>query len=141
MKTQVSQIFRGEVKNSKIVLETEGAKRRFESLMKGFEGQKIELSIEKQRRRRSLEQNNFYWGCIIPLIAEQVGMLDDETHRALALKFLKDNSKPLEIVRSTSELSKSEFVEYIFDIQVWASSFLGIENWPDPEEWKMGTPL
>ena len=71
------------------------------------------------------------------MIGDQVGMTDEDTHEALRLKFLKDKTHKLETVRSTAELTKGEFAEYLIDIQNWAIPFLGIEKWPDPEEWEI----
>ena len=135
MRERISPVFYGEIKNGKIVLDTETLKRRFQERLIKFEGKKITLSINRYTKRRSINQNNYYWGAIIPLIADQVGMVDEDVHDALRLMFLKDHSRKLETIKSTVELSKGEFAEYLIDIQNWATSFLEIEKWPDPEEW------
>ncbi len=137
MSDKISPIFYGAVKDGRIVLDTETMKTRFQDRLRNLEGKKIQLSVNRYTKRRSLNQNNYYWGAIIPMIAEQVGMLDEEVHEALRLMFLKDNTKRLGTIKSTSELSKGEFAEYLIDIQNWAIPFLGIEKWPDPEEWEI----
>lgn len=135
MSERISPIFFGTVQNGKIVLDNESSKKRFRDRLILLEGKQIQLLVNKRYNKRSVKQNDFYWGAIIPLIADQVGMLDEEVHNALRWKFLSDNTKTLPTAKSTTELSKGEFVDYILHIQVWASEFLGIEQWPDPEAW------
>lgn len=137
MSERVNPVFFGTVKNEKIVLESESSKRRFKERLHQLEGKNVRLSISKRFNKRSIKQNSFYWGAIIPLIADEAGMLDEEVHEALRWMFLKDSSKKIPTVKSTAELTKGEFAEYIFHIQVWGSSFLGIEKWPSPEEWEI----
>ena len=137
MRERVSPIFYGVVKDGKIVLDTPVMRRRFEDRLRQLNDKKIQLSLTKYTKRRSLNQNNYYWGAIIPMIADQVGMLDEDVHDALRMMFLKDHTKKLETIKSTAELSMGEFAEYLIDIQNWATSFLEIENWPNPEEWEI----
>lgn len=135
MSEKISPVFYGVVRAGKIVLDTEVLKKRFMDRLRALEGKKVELIVKKYTKRRSLNQNNYYWGAIIPMIADYTGMIDEEVHEAMRLMFLKDKSKKLETVKSTSELSKGEFAEYLVDIQNWAIPFFNIEKWPDPEEW------
>lgn len=137
MRERISPIFYGTVKDRRIIFDTETFKRRFDERLRQLEGKKITLSLTRYTKRRSLNQNNYYWGAIIPMIADQVGMLDEDVHDALRMMFLKDHSKKLPTIKSTAELSKGEFVEYLIDIENWATSFLEIEKWPDPEEWEI----
>lgn len=135
MSERINPIFFGTIRNGKIVLENESSRKRWHDRLQHLEGNQIQLSVNKKYNKRSVKQNDFYWGAIIPLIGDQVGMLDEEVHNALRWKFLGDNTKALPTARSTTELSKGEFVDYILQIQIWASEFLGIEQWPDPESW------
>lgn len=137
MSKKVNPVFAGVVKNGKIVLDSGVLRKRFEDRLRLLEGKKIELVINKYSKKRSLNQNDFYWGAIIPMIADQVGMLNEEVHEALRMMFLKDNSKKIETIKSTSELTKGEFVEYLMNIEIWAAEFLKIENWPDPEQYEI----
>ncbi len=135
MSNKINPIFLGEVKNGKIVLDTEAIRERWRIRLYLLEGNKVELTVQKRRSKRSKKQNNYYWGAVLPLIADQVGMLDEEVHDALRVKFLTIHGDKLDTVRSTATLSTGEFVEYIMNIEMWAQEFLGIERFPDPDEY------
>lgn len=137
MREKINPVFFGEVKGGRISLDTEQMKKRFKDRLFQLEGKKIQLTLNRRTKKRSLKQNSYYWGAIVPMIAEEVGMLEEEVHDALRLMFLKDRTGKLETIRSTTQLTTGQFVEYLFDIQVWASSFLNIEKWPDPNEWEL----
>lgn len=135
MSDKITPIFFGEIRNGKIVLEREEEKDRWNSRLYRLEGSKVEIIIKKRRKKRSSKQNSYYWAIVIPIIADQVGMTDEETHDALKWKFLKVHHDKLETVKETKNLSTGEFVEYIMEIERWAQEFLGIERFPDPDEY------
>lgn len=104
----------------------------------------IELTVNRLSKKRSNNQNNYLWGCVIPLVRDRLVDLGHEvnadlTHEILKLKF---NTKYLhneegEVVAeyggSTTELSTTDFMIYLEKIKMWASSFLGIYI-PEPNE-------
>jgi len=98
------------------------------------EGQEGLLSIEKLFRQRSIQQNRYYWGCIVDILAEEFGYTKEECHEALKWQFLRkhEEGKP-DTVKSTTELSTIEFNEYNDQIKVWASTEYGIVI-PDPNQ-------
>jgi hypothetical protein len=80
-----------------------------------------ELAQEKQR---TLEQNNYYWGVVIPAISDYCGMSPDETHEALKEKFLTvkarlkwDKRKKIKYTKSTTQLVTKDFAAYILRIR------------------------
>lgn len=104
------------------------------------------VNVEKYKKKRSLPQNSYYYGVIIPSVLD--GLVDmgfnkhdlsnEVVHEMLKEKFLKhdlgnENGEFVTIVRSTKTLSTSEFMDYIAEIQQWSSSFLGIYI-PEPNE-------
>lgn len=109
-----------------------------------FAGKKLEIIIRKKRSRRSVEQNAYYWGVVIPMVQnglKDVGYVVDKdgTH-----EFLKDRFNRIELVNektgeilnttgSTTKLSTTEMMEYFAEIQRWAAEYLNIEI-PDPGE-------
>lgn len=93
-------------------------------------------------RKRSLDQNAYYQGPVIGILAEYCGNSHDEMHEILKQKFLsrlaivinKNGEKEeIRISRSTADLSTVEFEEYLKRIKTWASSDLSIYI-PDPNE-------
>jgi len=102
-----------------------------------------EVSIAKEKKSRSNNQNRYYWGAVIPIVRQ--GLLDlgirmtsEETHDLLKYKFLlvEHITKDGEIVRGlgkTSDLTTSEFMDYLAAIQEWAVEFLSVQI-PDPNE-------
>ena len=128
-------IFPGRVEGGRLKLVNENA---FREQVKTLDGKDVELCIRKKKRSRSTNQNAYYWGVVIKLLANHCGYTDEEMHEALKFQFLRvDGIIPT--VRSTSDLTTSEFLEYISFIQVWASDTLGVYI-PDPNELEQETP-
>lgn len=117
-----------------------------------FEGKPIEVTFRRKRKRRSDQQNRYYWGVVVPLIveafidlghselvlgnAESHGMI----HNLLKRRFLPDGitledreGNVYELDPSTTKLTTVEMMEYTERIQAWAAECLGI-NIPDPNE-------
>lgn len=99
----------------------------------------IRIRFAPKGLKRSLPQNAYYWACVIREIAMRLYDLghqdiDDETvHEMMKLKF---NNEPLvneqtgeviDIPKSTIDLTKTEFAEYVDRIRQWASEFLSID--------------
>jgi len=99
----------------------------------------------KSKKHRSLNQNRFWWGALLPLV--KMGLNDagysevktvEDAHEVLKALFLKKHiSNPdglaLEMSGSTAELTTVEFNELIEKVQMWASDFLGVVI-PNPGE-------
>ena len=103
-----------------------------------FRGQTVEVTIEKRRKRRTDNQNSYYWGVVIRTIANECGYRSDEelaaVHAELKKKFLPHNGK-LALPQSTTTLNTADFTEYIEKVRAWAATELGIYI-PDPNEIK-----
>lgn len=108
-----------------------------------YKGQQVTISFKLKGKKRSNNQNSFYWGVVVDMIMKRLNDLGhdltpEETHDFLKGRF---NFKEIEAVadhfievpRSTSRLDTLEFIEYIEKIQVWASTFLGLYI-PEPNE-------
>jgi len=79
----------------------------------------VEIIVKRKssRKTRSNEQNKYYWGVVLPLIAQWMGDTPESTHDALRMLFLKDISKRLTRIKSTTELTTSQFEEYMKNIR------------------------
>jgi hypothetical protein len=86
----------------------------------------IWLSLYPISKERSSNQNRYYWGVVIHIIANELGYLPEELHDTLKAKFLIDQSSKLKIVRSTSNLDTVQFENYLSLIRVFASTDLNI---------------
>ena len=101
-------------------------KERFEKHLRKFEGKEVQIKVQRPKSTRSLNQNNYYWGCVVDLVMKEMGDLTKaETHVLLGSLFLKVGldvkGKRYEGVRSTTDLSTVEFEEYLEQIRRWAS--------------------
>ena len=105
------------------------------------------LVTVKDMRKRSIPQNAYYWGVIVPMVRK--GLYDagfdevrtnDDAHEVLKHVHLRKHivSKHTgeiitEIAGSSTTLSIPEFNDYIEAICKWASEYLGIII-PSPNE-------
>lgn len=78
--------------------------------------------IKKATKKRSSDQNKYYWA-IIAIIAKEVGDDKDYIHESLRMKFLLDRSRKLPYIKSTTSLTTAEFGEYIEQIKNFMSTF------------------
>jgi len=121
----------GRVKKGKLIFErpVEVALR-----LQSLNGEQVQVTIEKRRKNRSNNENNYMWGVVIPILAEHFGYDNEEMHEALKWLFLRKHKdgRP-DTCRSTTELSTVEFEEYMSKIRMWASSEWEV-NIPEPNE-------
>lgn len=113
--------------------------------IKSFEGKEVLVTLEKPVKKRSNPQNNFYWGVCIVIIKQalrETGNIlnENEIHDLLRLKFLKhtilikeETGEYVERMKSTTELTTTEFMEYILSIQQFASEYFDVII-PNPNE-------
>lgn len=113
-------------------------------IVANFAGKDIELTIQRKRRRRSLEQNAYYFGVVVPIVC--AGLQDagyrvtrEVTHEFLKATFYKkelvneSTGEVLQTVGSTSEMSTVEMMDYFQEITQWAAEFLNVQI-PAPNE-------
>ncbi len=135
-------IFNGTTKNGFKIYRSKDFKRE---ILEAFPDKDIVIKVERKKKKRSIHQNSFYWGVVIKLMTEffkgeGIARNEQETHSILSYKFLKvvvsvdkETGEAIERVKSTTELSTVDFMEYILNIQTWAMEFFNIDI-PDPNE-------
>jgi hypothetical protein len=113
--------------------------------IKQFEGKTIMLKLSILSKKRSLEQNSYYWGVIIPItknaISESWGEVwnTEKTHEFLKSKFLfyeKINTETSEIIRvpkSTTENTTTEQENYYSQIREFLKEWFNVDC-PLPNE-------
>lgn len=86
-------------------------------------GSAVQILIERKGKARSLQENGYYWGVVVPLLCDWSGYSRDEMHDSLKEKFLShfDDKTRLSRIKSTAELTPAEFEEYLSDVREWAS--------------------
>ena len=116
-------------------------------LIKSYEGSDVVISFDKPKKKRSNNQNQYYWGCCIPLI--QNGLKDatgefrsaDNIHYNILLplfaplrEIVNINTGEITNERLTSsDMTTTQFCEYIMELQKWSKEFLNIDI-PNPNE-------
>lgn len=128
-----------EVKNGNLTRNRSQIKEAIEY----FEGKIVVVTVEKRKNKRSNPQNAYMWGICIPIVKEclkkaGITLSLNDTHEMLKLKFLKETiltneetGECIERIKSTAELTTTQFMEYILDIQQFASEYFGVLI-PDP---------
>jgi len=79
-------------------------------------GKPVEVTIKLHRPQRSSQANRYYWGVVIPLIAEHCGYEKDEMHELLAMRFLRIEDDPVTGSprrKHTPETDTTEFADYV----------------------------
>lgn len=91
----------------------------------------FKVFVSDQKNTRSLQQNKYYWGVVLPLIAGHTGYTISEIHEVCKYKFNKsafvdpETGEVLDIGASTATLKVDEFITYIDAIKEWAMT-LGV---------------
>ena len=99
----------------------------------------------KPRKYRSLNQNAYYWGIMVPMVKDGLReqgydevKSSNDAHEVLKALFRKReivNKETGQLITvipgSTTDMSTSEFKIYMEEIGKWAAEFLGI-NIPPP---------
>ncbi len=110
-----------------------------------FEGKQIVIKIEKAKKKRSTQQNRFYHGIIIPIVQnclKEAGhiMTNESTHDLIKLKFLKEalfvneeTGEVIERIKSTTELSTSQFMDLLAEINNFTFEYFGV-SLPSPND-------
>ena len=108
--------------------------QKFERFRLSLKGKAISLKLEELKKKRTNSQNAYYWGIVLPISANFFGYNIDEMHEAWKIKFLKTHLEcPLPTLISTTELSTTEFKQFINRIQILCSE-MGCYI-PDPDEY------
>ena len=93
----------------------------------------VKVEIKRALPQRTLQQNRYYWGVVVKMIADYTGHDPDEVHTHLKYKFLRQTDGVIEWVRSTTTLDTAEFTDYIERCRKWALDELNIVI-PSPDD-------
>ena len=101
---------------------------RYKQRLTELNGLRVNISPVRYRKNRSNDQNKYYWGVVIEMIADHCGYTKDDhasVSDELKSKFLGTQGK-LQIANSSSSLNTKEFEEYQSKIRTWASIELNL---------------
>lgn len=109
----------------------------FTSLVATLKDGEYIMTIEKKKRKRSLNQNSYLFGVVVEMVWKGLCDLGHEVSKEETHEFLKATFNYKEIVNeqtgeiyriplSTATLSTVEFNEYVERVVRWAAEFLGI---------------
>lgn len=123
---EIKLTYYSDVKEGKL---QKNVSEKIASELKCFEGKRIEITVQKLRSKRSVQQNRLYW-LYATILSNEIGYSKEETHEILKFKFLKRekvdeaSGQVLEYLKSTAELTKAEFADLISQtIQFAAENF------------------
>ena len=114
---KIIPVFAGLVKNGKVLLDL---RSEFDSYASSFEGKRVQLVLKKYKTQRSNEQNKYYWGVVVKILADYFGYFPEEMHNALGYKFLLISDGALPRVRSTTDFTTTEMEIHLEKIRIWA---------------------
>lgn len=84
--------------------------------VRSLAGQYVEVIVRRKRLQRSSQANRYYFGVVVPLIAEHCGYEKDEMHELLAMRFLRIENDPVTGSprrKRTPDTDTKEFSEYV----------------------------
>lgn len=91
------------------------------------------VEIQYSKKIRSLNQNRYYWGVVVKIIADHTGYLSEEAHQILAKKFLSYQTTDFVFVLSTAKLNSFDFEKYLDKCRTWAKEEMDVHI-PMPNE-------
>jgi len=88
-------------------------KSGFDKQLLSITGRKVEITVREHKKNRTLDQNAWYWACVVGIPAAHFGYTPNEMHDAYKWMFLRKEGNGPTTVGSTAPLSTSEFSEYV----------------------------
>ena len=92
--------------------------------LQALDGERVVVTIGKAETTRTVNQNRYYWSCVVRLLSNHCGYSEGEMHRLLKQHFG---------VTSTKTLTLEEFSEYVEKVRAWAQTEMDV-SLPTPEE-------
>lgn len=107
------------------------------------------LTITKQRRGRTLNQNDWLWGCVYPILLD--GLLDagweftsvEQVHEFFKKLMAQDRvvnyetGEIVEIPKSTATMDTQQFSTYIDKLREYAEEFLNVTIPSPDKDWRV----
>ena len=81
----------------------------------------VEIKLRRQRNSRSEQQNAYYWGVVISMMAYKYGDTPMNIHEQMKYEFLLDRTGTRPMVKSTTDLNTVEMEDYLQKVRDLAS--------------------
>ena len=119
---------------SRVIYKNQPKEATFKTLVQDFyrENPKVDvatISITEGKPKRSAAQNRLYWHWVGTYLAKEIGYSKDEMSLLLRSKFLKkqelltQEGETISQGPSTTELNVEEFVDFLWEINMFAAEF------------------
>lgn len=103
------------------------------------------INVTKQRKGRTLNQNDWLWGCVYPVLLD--GLLDagweftsvEQVHEFFKKQMAQDKvvnrmtGEIVQIPKSTATMDTQQFSMYIDALRAYAEDFLNV-TFPEPDK-------
>lgn len=111
--------------------------QRLAEAVAALEGKRLILALKEQKRKRSLNQNAYYWSVVVPAVTQMFRehgnyVDDEEVHEFLKMRvgklaqvYVTPDGEVLKGPGSTAKLSTMEFEVYLEQVRAWAAG-LGV---------------
>ena len=123
-------VFHGKIINGKL---EHDLGNKFNIYLETLEGKRVDVTVKEHKSQRSSNQNNYYWGVVLPILGDYFGYDTDEMHEALKIKFLSKGACDIPTARSTTKLNTQEFEDFLERVRRWALTEYSV-NVPLPNE-------
>ena len=131
----VTPVFRGNVSESGKLTMLPAVRGLMERHLSTLKGRPVVLTIAPETKSRTDRQSRYYFGVVVPLIAEHCGYDKQEMHDCLAMRFLRIEDDPITGSprrKRTPATNTTEFADYV-DACIRLATDLGVYI-PSPGE-------
>ena len=106
-------------------------RQQIKELLPYYKNERIEITVQKLRSKRSLKQNRLFW-VYVTIIANELGYEKEQMKEIISYKFLKRErvdertGEIFEYIESTTKLNKTDFADMVNSLIRWAAETLHI---------------
>ena len=119
--------FKATQKDGKLIVENG---KMFSMYLRSLGDKILHVIVEVRRKNRSSNQNRYYWGVVLAVLAIETEHSPEELHEVLKGMFLQEHillkGKEVTTVRSTADLNTADFEIYLTRCRHWSQEFLSI---------------
>jgi hypothetical protein len=94
-------------------------RQAYEEYVYELAGKIVSVTVAPRKAARSNQQNRYYWGVVVKLLTESIGMAAEDVHNALKYHYLGESpSEKAPILarcraKSSTSLTTKEFAEFV----------------------------